>query len=108
MNTYRIYKSVKKIGADYYEAEYIEYDENGRIKGAGYEDFSKERLRAQMKVWRVRTYTGKVMHGAYREGWRMTEVNSELIRLSARGTAKIAKSLAIQKYGDKFARLERV
>ena len=87
MKTMRIYTSVKKIRNDYYEAEYQEYTDD-ILTGAGTEDFSGERLRTATKKFDVYCYNGKTMHGAYREGYRMTDCVGTL-RIS-KGGSKIA------------------
>ena len=82
MKKTRIYTSVKKIGNDYYEAKYEEYTDN-ELTCVGTEDFSKERLKNATKKFDVFCYNGKTMHGAYREGYRMTDCV---------GTMRISKS----------------
>lgn len=70
----RIYTRLRKIGDDYYEAEYKDYRPDGTVSGYGFEDFSGERLEVQTKKYEVHVYNGKTMHGAVREGWRMTDI----------------------------------
>lgn len=60
----RIYGRLRKIGDDYYEAEYKDYRPDGTVFGYGYEDFSGERLEAQTKKYEVHVYNGKTMHGS--------------------------------------------
>ena len=43
----RIYGRLRKIGDDYYEAEYKDYRPDGTVFGYGFEDFSGERLEVQ-------------------------------------------------------------
>ena len=103
MTTYRIYTNVKKIGVDYYEATYTEYREDGSVCGAGTEDFSGARLRKATKVYNVYKHNGKVMHGAYREGYKMTDCVGT-VRMSAGAVAtRAAKTV----YGDDVVRVSR-
>ena len=39
----RIYGRLRKIGDDYYEAEYKDYRPDGTVFGYGFEDFSRPR-----------------------------------------------------------------
>lgn len=103
MKTYRIYSDIKKIGDDYYEAKYTEYFEDGTVHCVGTEDFSGERLRKGTKKYKVYKHDGRVMHGAYREGYKMTE-NVGSVRMSINAVAiKAAKMI----YGADVARIEK-
>lgn len=91
--TYKVYDNVKKIGIDYYEVPYTGYGADGTLVCIGTEDFSKERLRSQTKVFSVFCYNGKTMHGAYREGYRMTECVGTLRVSSNAPKLTVAKRL---------------
>ena len=72
LKVYKVYREVRKIREDYYEAVYTEYtqaDGQVRITGYGTEDFSKERLKSATKVFDVYKYNGKVN----KAGGRMTD-----------------------------------
>lgn len=99
----RIYLNVRRLAENYYEAQYREYNADGTLCGGGYEDFSKERLESQTKYYEVRTFTGKVMHGARHEGWRMTAI-SGWIRVSAKTSGLTAAKMAFKD----VARVERI
>lgn len=66
---YRVYTSLKKIGDDYYEAKYEEYDGLDKLRATGTEDFTKERLRAATKCYYVQAYNGRLN----RANQRMTD-----------------------------------
>lgn len=71
--TFKVYGKIKKISQDYFEVTYTEYYANGKIKCISTEDFSSERLLEQTKTFKVYCYNGKIMNGAYRGGYRMTD-----------------------------------
>lgn len=99
----RIYLNVRKLAENYFEAHYREYYPDGTLCGGGYEDFSEERLKSQTKRYRVRTYSGKVMHGARHEGWRMTDI-AGFICVSAGTSGLTAAKIAF----ENVARVERL
>lgn len=100
MNTYRVYTDVKKINEDYYEATYKEYRGTQQI-GYGKEDFSKARLQAATKKFDVFGYNGRVMHGVYREGYKMTDWCGTL--RTSKNACKIQVARMI--YGENVARV---
>lgn len=102
---FRIYTSVKKIGDDYYEAEFEEYSDDGELHYTGIEDFCKQLLQSKTAIYGVYKYSGQVMHGAYREGYKMTECVG-YIRIS-KSALKIKCGLlaARIKYGDDVVRI---
>lgn len=99
----RIYTRLRKIGDDYYEAEYKDYRPDGSVSGYGCEDFSGERLETQTKKYEVHVYNGKTMHGT-REGWRMTDTLGNLLRVSAK-TSGLTAARTIYK---NVARVQRI
>ena len=102
----RIYGRLRKIGDDYYEAEYKDYRPDGTVFGYGFEDFSGERLKAQTKKYEVHVYNGKTMHGAVREGWRMTDIVGNVMRVSVK-TNGLTAARILHKNKD-VARVQRV
>lgn len=102
----RIYTRLRKIGDDYYEAEYKDYRPDGTVSGYGCEDFSGERLDAQTKKYEVHVYNGKTMHGAVREGWRMTDIVGNVMRVSVK-TNGLTAARILHKNKD-VARVQRV
>ena len=102
----RIYGRLRKIGDDYYEAEYKDYRPDGTVFGYGFEDFSGERLEAQTKKYEVHVYNGKTMHGAVREGWRMTDIVGNVMRVSVK-TNGLTAARILHKNKD-VARVQRV
>lgn len=101
----RIYTRLRKIGDDYYEAEYKDYRPDGTVSGYGFEDFSGERLDAQTKKYEVHVYNGKTMRGT-REGWRMTDIVGDVMRVSAK-TNGLTAARILYKNKD-VARVQRV
>ncbi len=102
----RIYTRLRKIGDDYYEAEYKDYRPDGTVSGYGFEDFSGERLEAQTKKYEVHVYNGKTMHGT-REGWRMTDIVGDVMRVSAKTSGLTAARILYKNRMD-VARVQRV
>ena len=97
MKTYRVYTNVKKIGEDYYEAEYKEYIGN-ELHCIGTEDFSKQRLHSATMSFDVYKHSGRIN----RAGGKMTECVGTI--RTSRNACKIA--VARMMYGD-VARVSR-
>ena len=92
----RIYGKATKIGDGYWEIEYKDIDENGRVINEGTEDFSSERMR-NINTYEIRGFQGrKNINGS-----EMTYPMATIRILKGTSPSKIAKAL----YGDKVARV---
>lgn len=92
LKRYRVYTSLNKIGDDYYEAEYEEYDGLDNLRATGTEDFTAERLRTATKKYYVQAYNGRTN----RANQRMTDCVG-CIRISKNA---VAIRVARMKYKD--------
>ena len=91
----RVYGKATKIGDGYWEIEYKDIDETGRVICEGTEDFSSERMRS-INTYEVREFSGRNNVN----GSPMTEHLAYIKIMKGTSPSKTAKAI----YGDKVAR----
>ena len=98
------YSKKKKIGDRYFELHYIEYREDGSIKGTGVEDFSLDRLADKMHYWAVKIRTAQKNKG----GRTIWDWIGEIWTTNPKDARKIANIQYGAKYGVENIRLEKI